>query len=105
MSTPKATFAHQAGKLDATLEFIKRTRFELRALRKVRVWTDKVHILDINHDIFEITGVGYPDADIVAILQAINTAFDPATIHQAATTDFKEFETGRRYPWARDRVL
>jgi hypothetical protein len=105
MSNPKATFAHQPGHLDATLEFIKRTRFELRALRKVRVWTNKVHILDINQDIFEITGVGYPDADMVAILQAINTAFDPATLPNAAATDYKEFETGRRYPWARDRVL
>ena len=105
MSEPKATHRHETGQLDATLEFIKRTRFELRALRKVRVWTDKVYILDINHDIFEITGVGYPDADVVAILQAINTAFNPAMIHEPAPTEFKEFETGRRYPWARDRVL
>jgi hypothetical protein len=105
MTTPKATFPHQPTNLDATLEFIKRTRFELRALRKVHVWAGKVHIFDINHDVFEITGVGYADPDIVPILQAVNTAFDPATIHAPSQTEFKEFETGRRYPWARDRVL
>ena len=42
MSDPKATFAHQPGNLDATLEFLKRTRFELRSLRRVRVWADRV---------------------------------------------------------------
>ncbi len=102
---PKATFTHQTGQLAATLEFIKRTRFELRELRKVRVWPDKVHILDINQDLFEITGIGYPDADIVAVLKAVNTAFNPATIHEPATTVPKEFDTGRRYVWAQDRVM
>jgi len=105
LTPPKATFAYQAGQLAQTLEFIKRTRFELRDLRKVRVWTDKVHIFDINQDAFEITGIGYPDADIVPVLKAINTAFNPTTIHEAATTEYKDFDTGRRYVWAQDRVM
>jgi hypothetical protein len=105
MSEPKATFAHQSGSLTQTLAFIKRTRFELRDLRKVRVWPDRVHIIDINQDIFEITGLGYPDADIAEVLRAINTAFNPETIHKPAPTEPKEFDTGRRYNWARDRVL
>jgi hypothetical protein len=105
MDQPKATFAHQPGQLPLTLEFVKRTRFELRDLRKVRVWTDKVHIIDINQDLFEITGLGYSDADIVPLLRAVNTSFNPDTIHQPASTECKEFNAGRRYAWAQDRVL
>jgi hypothetical protein len=105
MTPAKASFAHQAGQLPATLEFLKRTRFEMRDLRRVRLWPDKIHIIDINHDFFEITGLGYADADVVPVLRAVNTAFNPETIHQPATTEYKEFDTGRRYAWAQDRVL
>ena len=47
----------------AAREFVKRTYAELRLLRKVRVWKDKLHIIDVNKDYFEIRGIGYPDAD------------------------------------------
>jgi hypothetical protein len=105
MSSPLATHDFVPGALDAALEFLKRTRWELRNLRKVRVWADRLQIFDINGDYFEIRGVGYPDADIAALLRAVNTAFDPATIHEPTTRDYKEFKTGRRHPWAEDRVM
>jgi hypothetical protein len=105
MSTPLATHDFNSGGVAAALEFIKRTRFELRALRLVRVWTDHIHIFDVNKDYFEIRGLGYPDADVVPVLQAINTAFNPETIHQPIEAEYKEFGTGRRYPWAADRVM
>lgn len=104
MSTPVATYDF-AGDVPATLEFLKRTRWELRELRKVWVWTDRVQIFDINGDYFEVRGVGYPDANVVPILRAVNTAFDPATIHEPIATEYKEFLTGRRYTWAHDRVM
>ena len=84
---------------------MKRTRNELRTLRKVRVWKDKFHIIDVNKDYFEILGVGYPDADIVPLLKNINTAFNPETIHNPIDAEYKEFDTGRRHPWAEDRVM
>ena len=87
------------------LEFLKRTRWELRDLRKVRVWKDRLQIIDVNKDFFEIRGIGYPDADIVTLLQAINTAFDPKTIHDPSAAEYKEFNTGRRHTWAEDRVM
>ena len=87
------------------LEFLKRTRWELRDLRKVRVWKDRLQIIDVNKDYFEVRGIGYPDADIVTLLQAINTAFDPKTIHDPTTAEYKEFNTGRRHTWAEDRVM
>ena len=82
MSEPLATHDYAPGGLDAAFEFLKRTRSELRTLRKVRVWTDRLRILDVNGDSFEVRGVGYPDPDIVRLLRAVNTAFDPATIHE-----------------------
>jgi len=87
------------------LEFLKRTRSELRSLRKVRIWTDHVHIIDVNKDYFEIRGLGYVDADIVPVLRNINTAFDPQKIHEPTTLEYKEYDTGRRRPWAEDRVM
>src|SRR6516162_9495773 len=102
MSAPLATHDHAPGSLDAALAFLKRTRAELRSLRKVRVWKDRVHVVDINGDFFEVRGVGYPDADIIPLLRAINTAFDPDTIHEPTQAEPKEFATGRRHTWAED---
>jgi hypothetical protein len=104
MSTPTATFEFAAD-VPATLEFLKRTRWELRELRLVRVWKDRLQVHDVNRDFFEIRGVGYPDADIVPLLRAVNTAFDPATIHDPTDAEYKEFKTGRRHTWAEDRVM
>jgi hypothetical protein len=103
MSEPKAT--HDFSALPEALEFLKRTRSELRSLRRARVWRDRVQIFDINGDFFELRGVGYPDADIVPLLRAINGAFDPETIHQAPPGEYRELDTGRRHAWAEDRVM
>lgn len=105
MTTPLATHDYVAGGLEAALEFLKRTRAELRSLRRVHVGKDRLQIIDVNKDYFEIQGIGYPDADIVPLLRAINTAFDPQTIHAATHLDYKEFDTGRRHTWAEDRVM
>ena len=105
MSTPLATHDHRPGDLAATLDFLKRTRGELRTLRKARVWRDRFQVLDVNKDCFEVRGVGYPDADIVPLLRAVNAAFDPKTIHDDTTQEYKEFDTGRRHAWAEDRVM
>ncbi|MBI3462382.1 MAG: hypothetical protein HY000_04885 [Planctomycetes bacterium] len=102
---PKATHDHQSGQVDAVLEFLKRTRSELRSLRRVRVWTDKLHVIDVNGDYFEIRGLGYTQPDIVPVLQNINTAFNKDTIHEPTTGEYKELNTGRRYTWAQDRVM
>jgi hypothetical protein len=105
MTAPLATHDFIPGGLDAALEFLKRTRSELRQLRRVRVWKDKLHIIDVNKDFFEVRGIGYPDADIVPLLRNINTAFNPQTIHEPTSSECKEFDTGRRHPWAEDRVM
>jgi hypothetical protein len=105
MSEPLAVHDFQTGALDPALEFLKRTRWELRQLRKVHVFRDRLLILDVNGDAFEIRGVGYPDADVVPLLRAVNTAFDPKTVHDPTGDDYKEFFTGRRHAWAEDRVM
>jgi len=101
--TPLAT--HDFNTLAAAQEFIKRTRWELRELWMVRVWKDRYQLIDVNKDFFEIRGLGYPDADIVPLLRMVNAAFDPATIHDPTDVEYKEFLTGRRFPWAHDRVM
>jgi hypothetical protein len=94
-----------SGDLDLALEFLKRTRWELRALRKVHVFRDRVRVFDVNEDYFEVRGIGYADADVVALLRAVNTAFDPHTIQVPTDAEYKEFFTGRRHAWAEDRVM
>ena len=49
--------------------------------------------------------IGYADADIIPLLRNINTAFDPQKIHEPTDSEYKEFDTGRRHPWAEDRVM
>jgi hypothetical protein len=100
-----AAHDYTPGSLEAALEFLKRTRFELRALHRVHVYKDRLHVIDVNKDHFEVRGIGYPDADIIPLLQAVNTAFNPETIHAAIDADYKEYGAGRRYTWAADRVM
>ena len=102
---PLATHQFQAGQVKQTLEFLKRTRNELRMLRKVRVWTDQFHVYDVNGDCFEICGIGYPDDDIRPILDAVHTAYKPESVHGPFAGPYKEFKTGKRRPWAEDRVM
>lgn len=104
-SPPRAVFDYEPGRLPEALQFLKRTRSELRSLRMVRVWADRVQVFDINRDVFEIRGLGYADGDVVPVLEMVNTNFKPETIHAPTDAPYKEFLTGRRYPWAHDRVL
>jgi hypothetical protein len=105
MPEPQATFEYQPGHVEDVLEFLKRTRFELRMLRMVRVWPDRIEIFDVNGDTFEVRGVGYPHPDVIPILDNINTAFKRESIHEPTGEPYKEFKTGRRYCWAADRVM
>ena len=92
----------EPGQIQDVLEFLKRTRSELRKVRVSREW---LRIFDINGDWFEVSGVGYSDPDVIAILVAINTPFNRETIHEPTNAEYKEFLTGRRYCWAADRVM
>ncbi|MBS0262635.1 MAG: hypothetical protein JSS02_11845, partial [Planctomycetes bacterium] len=100
-----AEFRYETRQVELVREFLKRTRSELRMLRKVYVYRDRVQVLDVNGDWFEVIGIGYPDPDIIPILDAVNTAFNRETIHKETAEDYKEFLTGRRYTWALDRVM
>ena len=105
MSTPLATHEFTPGGVEAALEFLKRTRWELRPLRHVRVWKDRLEILDVNHDSFEVRGIGYANPDIAKLLRVLNAAFNPETIHAPTDQDYKQYDTGRCHPWAQDRCM
>src|SRR5438046_39461 len=104
-SRPLAVHEYTAGGLNAALEYLKRTRAELRPLRMVRLWKDRVRVYDVNRDCFEIVGLGYPDPDVIPLLDSIGTAYDPRTIPLPTEAEYKEFKTGRCHPWAEDRVM
>ncbi|MGC8641453.1 MAG: hypothetical protein ACP5XB_16430, partial [Isosphaeraceae bacterium] len=55
--------------------------------------------------VFEIVGLGYADPDIIPAFADLNAAYDPRTIHQPLGAEYKEFNLGRRRPWAEDRVM
>lgn len=108
-SSPLAKHDFQSGDVNDALQFLKRIRAELRTICKVRIWTDHFRVYDVNGDSFEILNLGYPDPEIVTILDAVNTVYKRDTIHTAPESadenHFKEFKTGRRYAWAADRVM
>ena len=102
---PKATHEYEPGDIAAALEFLRRTRSELRTLNRVRLWPDRLRVYDVNNDSFEIHGLGYADAEVVPLLTTIGTAFKPEHLHDPALGPYKEFRTSRRHPWAEDRVM
>ena len=71
----------------------------------MHVWKDCLHIIDVNQDYFEVRGLGYREADIIAVLLNLDTAFNPETIHNEIDAEYKEFSNGKCFPWAHDRVL
>jgi hypothetical protein len=105
MTEPKASHDFRDGGVDAAIAFFRRTRNELRILRLVRVSTDWVRLFDVNGDYFELRGLGYLNAEVVPVLKSFDTPFNPETIHVPHAGPYKEFKTGRRYPWAADRVM
>jgi hypothetical protein len=105
MTAPLAVHEYRQGGTEAALEFLKRTRAELRLLRMVRLGRDYFRVYDVNGDSFEIRGLGYPDPAVIPLLEDINAAYNPATIHQPTDAEYKELKTGRRRPWAEDRVM
>ncbi len=102
---PVAVHEFDPQKPDLAIQFLKRTRSELRTLRKVRVSTDTVRIYDVNRAFFEIRGLGYPDEQVIPVLDHLNAAYKRELIHEPTAAADKEFLTGRRYPWAADRVM
>jgi hypothetical protein len=102
---PLATHDFANGGVDAAIAFFRRTRSELRTLRFVRVSTNWIRLFDINGDFFELRGLGYPDAEVIPVLRSFDTPFDAVRIHAPIDAEYKEFRTGRRYPWAADRVM
>lgn len=102
---PLATHDYTPGALDAADHFIRRARWDLREPWFVRVYPDRYQLFDVNKDYFEVRGLGYADPDIVPLLRLVNAAFDPATIHDPTIAEYKEFLTGRRFPWAADRAM
>ncbi len=103
--TPLATHRHEPGGLDQTLEFLKRTRAELRQLRRVLAWKDRLQVHDVNRDVFEVAGLGYADPEIIPVLNSLNAAYDPSTVHLPPAAEPKPFNLGRCHPWAEDRVM
>ena len=102
---PLRTMAYEPGRLDETLEFLKEAEFEMRSLRKVRVWPDRLRVYDINGDCVEILELGYTQEEIMSVLDAVHTAYRRDSILEPIDKPYKEFKTGRRYPWAYGRVM
>ena len=100
-----ATHDYAAAPPEAAYEFLKRARWDLRQLRKVHIYRDRIHIIDVNGDALELINVGYPDEAAIALLRLVNTAFDPETIHNPVDGEYKEYFTGRCRTWAQDRVM
>ncbi|MBN9518039.1 hypothetical protein J0H58_05895 [bacterium] len=105
MLEPLASHDYAPGALEAADRFVRSARWGLRELWMVRVYPDRLHLVDVNKDYFEVRGLGYPDADVVPLLRLVNAAFDPATVHEPTPAGYKEFLTGRRFPWAADRAM
>jgi hypothetical protein len=104
-SDPRARVDYPTEGLEFVLAFLKQARYDFRALRFVRVWPDQLQVFDVNGDSFVIGGLGYLSPDVTVVLDSINAVYRPEAIHEPTDQPFKQFKTGRRYPWAADRVM
>lgn len=104
-AAPLARISYEPERVDQLLAFLKSIRGQLREFRRVRVWPDRFQVFDVNGDFCEIAGLGYPQDQVVTALNAVNAVYKPETIHDATEAPYKEFQTGRRYPWAADRCM
>lgn len=102
---PIAVHKHTAGQLEATLDFLKQMRYKLRELRLAHVGEHWLRAFDVNGDFIEVAGVGYADDEILLVLDALNAVYRRDSIHTPITRPYKEFKTGKRRPWAEDRVM
>ena len=53
----RAEIRYEPGHVNEVLEFLKRTRSELRMLRKAYVYRDRVQVIDVNGDWFEVQAI------------------------------------------------
>ena len=63
-----AEMTHTAPDAQAALRVFKVERYELRALRRIRVGTGHIVVFDINGDSLRIEGIGTEDAEIKDLL-------------------------------------
>ncbi len=103
---PESPFIeYRPGALQEVYDFMQQMRYTFRTQRMVRVYTDRLEVFDVNGDAYEIRGLGYPDADVTAVLDALNAVYRKDVVHAPIDRPYKEFKTGRRYTWANDRVM
>ena len=102
---PLARHAFEEDEIEASLEFLKRTRSELSTLRKVHFWPDRLAVFDVNGEWFALDGVGYLSEQIVTLLDAVDAVYKRESLHVPIAREYKEFLTGRRYAWGADRVM
>ena len=108
MTTPpdnRPVVDYRPGEIAAVHEFIRQMRYRFPTQRMVRVWPDRVEVFDVNSDAYEIRGLGYPHAEVVEVLDAVNAVYRKDVIHEPTPLPYKEFKTGKRYTWANDRVM
>src|SRR5207237_3748675 len=77
-TAPLAVHEYRPGGRDQAMAFLKRTRSELRLLRMVRVGRDFLRVYDGNGDLFEIRGLGYPDAELSPLCQTSQDVYQSA---------------------------
>ena len=85
--------------------FLKRTRAELRLLRMVRLGKDLLHVYDVNKDFVRGPRHRLPRRRRGAALAERQHGLQPRDDPRPTDAEYKEFDTGRRHPWAEDRVM
>ncbi len=97
---------HTASDVQEALRLFKVERYELKALRRIRVGASHVVAFDINGDALRIDGIGAQHPEIKDLLKVAGASFDPATVHEIPDEgEEREYQIVRADPWGHDRVL
>ena len=98
-------YRYRADEPDVIRRMLRAQRKGFNTANRVRVEARQTVIIDINKDEFVVEGLGFGDANLFPLLQALGAAFDPQELKQmGALSPPREFGLSRVWAWGAERT-
>ena len=98
-------YRYDRAEADVVRKILRAQRKGFNTANRVRVEGARTVIIDINKDEFVVEGLGFGDANLFPLLQALGAAFDPQELKQmGALSPPREFGLSRVWAWGAERT-
>ena len=90
---------------DVVRKVLRAQRKGFNTANRIRVEAGRTVIIDINKDEFFVEGLGWGDANLLALLASLGASCNPQEIkHMTATSPPREFDLSRVWAWGAERT-